>query len=318
MMPRGHQPPEEVHRRVVRYRLWRWIAAAPPMIGSLLILMLLAPALGGGSALLLLAWASCAAAVTSGVGERMVVHAVYGFRRPSARQAAALQPAWATALQVTETKAGDVELYVQTARMPNAYATGGRSVAVTTQVLQDCESGRLRKDRLVAVLVHELGHHATGAVRPMLLLSWLTAPWRLTTRLLVGLAISLGGRHARPGRAAVVAAGLVVAVVHTVQQGRWLVGGVTAFVGAVAVLCPAANAAISRRSEWAADRFAADHGLAIDLAEALDALDDSARRSPRWPQRLWATHPPVDRRIAALVSATARSNASSPAPAATS
>src|SRR5215217_7305981 len=155
MKPRGHQPLEDVRRRVVGYGLWRWITAAPPVIGSLLILLLAAAAVGRWSVLLLLTWAACAAAVTTGIGERMTVRAAYGFRQPSARQAAALQPAWATALRVTGTKAGDVELYVQTARMPNAYAAGGRSVAVTTRVLQDHESGRLPEDLLVAVLVHE-------------------------------------------------------------------------------------------------------------------------------------------------------------------
>ena len=124
MKPRGRRPPEDVRRRVVRYGLWRWVAAAPAMIGSLLLLTLASGALGRWSGLLLLTWPVCAAVVTTGVGERMTVRAAYGFHRPSARQAAALQPAWATALRVTRTKAGAVELYVQTARMPNAYAVG--------------------------------------------------------------------------------------------------------------------------------------------------------------------------------------------------
>jgi Zn-dependent protease with chaperone function len=86
-------------------------------------------------------------------------------------------------------------------RMPNAYAAGGRSVAVTSRVLRDYESGRLPDNLLVAVLVHELGHHATGATRPLLLLSGLTAPWRLTTRVLTGLASIPAGRQPRRGLA---------------------------------------------------------------------------------------------------------------------
>jgi STE24 endopeptidase len=304
MKPRGHQPPEDVRRRVVRYGLWRWIAAAPAVIGSLLILLLASTALGRWSGLLLLTWAAWAAAVTSGVGERVVVRDAYGFRRPSARQAAALQPAWATALRVTGTKAGDVELYVQTARMPNAYAAGGRSVAVTTRVVQDYESGRLPEDRLVAVLVHELGHHAMGATRPMLLLSWLASPWRLTTRVLTGVASTLAGGQPRPGMAVVVVAGLAVAVIHALQQGQWLVGGVLAFVGAAAVLCSLADAAISRRSEFAADRFAADHGLALELAAALRAMDDDQRVAGEWSWRFLASHPTPDRRISAILTTT--------------
>jgi STE24 endopeptidase len=239
--------------------------------------------------------------VTTGVGERMTVRAAYGFRQPSARQAAALRPAWATALRVTGTKAGDVELYVQTARMPNAYAAGGRSVAVTTRVLQDHESGRLPEDLLAAVLVHELGHHATGATRPMLLLSWLAAPWRLTTRLLIGLANSLAGRQPRVRLAVVVAAGLVVAVVHALQQGQWTVGGALTFVGLAAVLCPVAHAAINRRSEFDADRFAADHGLERELAAALQVMDDGRRVVRGWAPQLLVSHPTLDQRIDALL-----------------
>jgi STE24 endopeptidase len=304
MKPRGRQPAEDVRRRVVRYGLGRWIAAAPAVIGSLLTLLLASTALGRWSVLLLLTWAACAAAVTTGVGERVVIRVAYGFRRPSASQAAALQPAWARALRVTGTKAGDVELYVQTARMPNAFATGGRSVAVTSRVLQDCESGRLPEDLLVAVLVHELGHHATGATRPMLLLSWLTAPWRLTTRLLTGLVNSLAGRQPLTRRAVVLVAGLAVAVVHAVLQGLWMVGGVLAFVGLAAALCPLADAALSRRSEFAADRFAAHHGLALELAAALGAMDDGRTVAAGWARRLLASHPTSEKRIRALLAGT--------------
>ena len=204
---------------------------------------------------------------------------------------------------MTGTGAGDVELYVQTARMPDAYAAGGRSVAVTSRVLRDYESGRLPEELLVAMLVHELGHHATGATRPMLLLSWLAWPWRLTTRVLTGGASTLAGRQSRRGCAVVVVAGVAVAVIHALQQGQWTVGGVLAFVGLAAVLCPTLDAAISRRSEFAADRFAADHGLALNLASALHAMDDGHRPAGGWSQRLLASHPTSDQRIRALLAA---------------
>jgi STE24 endopeptidase len=206
---------------------------------------------------------------------------------------------------VTGTETGAVELYLQTAAMPNAYAAGGRAVAVTSGVLRDYASGRLPEDLLVAVLVHELGHHATGATRPMLLLSWLTAPWRVTSRVLTGCASTLAGRRSGSGRVVVVA-GLAVAVTHALQQGHWEVGRVLAFVGMAAVLCPVADAAISRRSELAADRFAADHGLALDLAAALHALENDRSEPCGWSRRLLAAHPATDRRINALLTTPVR------------
>jgi STE24 endopeptidase len=270
------------------------------MLGSLLLLALASAAVGR-SGLLLLTWTTCAAAATTGAGEAMTLRAAYRFHGPTARQAAALQPAWARALRATGTDADAVELYVQTTPTPNAYAAGRRAVAVTSGVLRDYASGRLPEDLLVAVLVHELGHHATGATRPTLPLLWLTAPWRLTTRVMTALASTLAGRRSGSGRAVVVVAGLAVALTHALQQGHWEVGGVLAFAGMAAVLCRVADAAISRRSEFAADQFAADHDLALELAAALHALENGRSEAYGWSWRLLASHPTPDRRINALL-----------------
>jgi hypothetical protein len=67
----------------------------------------------------------------------------------------ALKPAWETALRRTGTAAGDVDLYLQTARVPNSYVAGERSVAVTSRVVQDYGTRRLLEDRLA--LVGDLG-----------------------------------------------------------------------------------------------------------------------------------------------------------------
>jgi hypothetical protein len=84
---------------------------------------------------------------------------------------------------------------------------------------------------------------------------WLAAPWRLTTRLLTGIARSLVGHHRGRGQVLVVAGGWAVAVTRALQQGEWTVGGVLTFVGLSAVLCPLAAAAVSRQAEFAADRL---------------------------------------------------------------
>ena len=244
------------------------------------------------------------------VGERFAVRAACRFRSPGPVQVVALQRPWVAALRVTGAAAGAVELYVQTASVPNAYAAGGRSVAVTSRILEHHEFGRLPEDQLVAVLVHELGHHGTGAARPMLLVSFLAAPWRLAAGLLTGLASILAGRPPRRGLVIVVVAALTVAVMRALQQGQWMVGGVLAFVGLAAVLCPLADAAISRQSEFAADRFAADHGLALELAAALHAMDDGRSAACGWPRRLLASHPTSDQRIHELLAATGSSSSS--------
>jgi STE24 endopeptidase len=304
MKPRGQRPRSDSRPRAARFGLGRAVAAAPAMIGSLLLLTLVSVTLGRWAGLLLpLTWAAGAAVLRTRVGEQMTLRAACGFHRPSPAQAASLQPAWQTALRVTGTAARDVELYVQTDRAPNACAAGGRSVAVTSRVVEDHATGRLPEGQLVAVLVHELGHHAAGATRPMLLLTWLTAPWRATASVLAGLACALAGRHPRQGLSVVVVGGLAVAVIRALLQGQWMPGGVLIVVGLTAVLVPLANAAISRRSEYAADRFAAEHGPAIELAAALRVLNDG-KRAPRGWSRLLSTHPTVEQRITALQTTT--------------
>jgi len=300
----GHRRPAHVRNRAVRFGLGRAVAAAPAMLGSLLLLTLVSVTLGRWVGLLLpLVWVAGAAVLMTRVGKQVILRAAFGFRRPIPAQAASLQPAWSAALGVTGTDAGDVELYVQTARAPNAYAAGGRSVAVTSRVVEDHATGRLPEGQLVAVLVHELGHQATGATRPMLLLTWLTAPWRATACVLAGLASILSGRYPRQGLSIVVLAGLAVAGFRALQQEKWMPGGVLVVVGLTAVFVPLANAAISRRSEYAADRFATHYGLAIELADALRVLNDG-KRAPRGWSRLLSTHPTSEQRIRALQTTT--------------
>src|SRR4051812_40126656 len=112
--------------------------------------MLASVAVGRWAGLLPLTWAVAAAVLMTRVGERMAVRAVCGFHRLSPTQEAALQRAWSRVLRATRTAAGDVDLYVQTARTPNAFAAGGRSVAVTGRIVEDHVSGRLPEDQLVA------------------------------------------------------------------------------------------------------------------------------------------------------------------------
>ena len=55
---------------------------------------------------------------------------------------------------------------------------------------------------------------------------------------------------------------------RALQQGYWMARGVPAALALSAVIVPLADAAVSRPAELGADRFAADHGLAGELAAA--------------------------------------------------
>jgi len=62
---------------------------------------------------------------------------------------------------------------------------------------------------------------------------------------------------------------------------------------------PVGDAALSRGSEYAADRYAADRGAGSQRAVALRAVE---RRPGRrgWAGRALATHPGTDRRVEVL------------------
>jgi ABC-type Co2+ transport system permease subunit len=120
----------------------------------------------------------------------------------------------------------------------------------------------------------ELGHHATRATKFAFVTMWLALPWRFASRLVIGIALATVGRR-QPLRllAVVVLAGVVVAVVQAVQQRQWAVAALLSAVAVCAVVYPLVDAAVSRRCEYAADRYAAGVGLGPQLAAALPVLD---------------------------------------------
>jgi hypothetical protein len=103
-----------------------------------------------------------------------------------------------------------------------------------------------------------LGHHATRATKFALVTVWFAAPWRYGSRLVIGIGLATVGRRQPLRLLAVVAfAEVVVAVVQAVQQQQWMVAAVLSAAAVSAVVCPLVDAGVSRRSEYAADRYAA-------------------------------------------------------------
>ena len=167
----------------------------------------------------------------------------------------------------------------------------------------------------MAILTHELGHHATRATKFALVTMWLALPWRFASRLVIGIGLATVGRR-QPLRllALVALAGVVVAVVQAVQQRQWAVAVVLSAVAVCAVVCPLADAAVSRRSEYAADRYAADVGVRPQLAGALQVLVGKQRRRAGLVARLLSRHPEMGRRIEALGGAPGRGLSYRPRP----
>lgn len=294
-------PPPAAPVRRGHFGTWRAATAVPAMVGSLLLLLVLFRAMGHWEGLMLLGWQASGAAVITRRGERFSVYAGCGFRRPSPRQAQTLEPVWAAALAGCGLRRSEVDLYVQCSGELNAYAAGGRSVAVTSGALQEFLARRLGSAEMQAILVHELGHHVTRATRFPLVTFWLALPWRFASRLVIGLGLARVGRREPPRLfGVVVVAAVVVAIVQAVQRGQVAVAVVLATVAACGVGCPLADAWVSRRSEYAADRFAVAAGAGAQLVAALRQLDRRNVRRPGWTQRELTRHPSVEQRAEAM------------------
>jgi STE24 endopeptidase len=280
---------------------WRALTALPAMVGSLLLLLVLFGWLGQWEGLVLLAWAASGAMGMTRRGERVVAAVGYGLRQPSRAQMAVLDPVWVAALARADIAGDHVDLYVQRSEELNAFAIGGRTVAVTTGVLHELLARRLGNADVEAVFLHELGHHATRGTRLGLISAWLATPWRFASRLFIGLGLATVGRR-QPMRllAIVVTAAVVVAVGHAIRHGQVLVASVLFSVALCAVVCPLADAWVCRRSEYAADQFAADHGAGPQLVDALIRMRRRRARTQSWTARALSRHPSIGRRAAAM------------------
>jgi STE24 endopeptidase len=274
--------------------------AAPAMIGSVLLMLALFGRMGRWEAPALMVWLAGSFVVMTRAGERTVLRGCYGFRRPNHVQAARLTPLWSHALGRCGIDPRDVDLYVRQSGESNAFAAGARSVVVTTGLLAASRARRLTDDHLVAVLVHELGHHVTLATRYGLVTLWLTAPWRLATRSVFHVSVAFARRQPSRWVAVVFVAGISVATVQAVEAQQWSVTVVLTGITVAAVLCPIFDAALSRRSEFAADRYATVVGVGRELASALQILGNSHLHRRSLVARLLTRHPSTLQRIAAL------------------
>ena len=235
------------------------------------------------------------------------------FRAPSQAERQLLGPVTMMAMVRCGRPAGTVDWYVQPAPDTNACAAGRRSVAVTDGALRSFVSGRLPVDQLMAMLVHELGHHETRAARYALTTTWLAAPGRAAFRLVLRVSLALCGSR-RPGLITCVLAmvGGGMALVQLVQRQQWVPAAMLAGVGLALLVTPLVHGAVSRASEYAADTYARRVGVGPELAHALM----TGQGATQVPRTVWSSlldrHPPLDRRVELLLRPVVMSGATVP------
>lgn len=275
---------------------WRALAALPAMLASAAVMLVLFGWAGHWVGLVLLGWLGCGLLALTRRGERIVVWLACGFRRPTRTEQAVLASAWTDLLSDCRIPANSVDLYVQRSAAINAYATGSRSVAVTTRVVRERRAGHLNEQALIGLLAHELGHTVTAAVRYAPATAWLALPWRAGSRLVLRLASRLAGPQPKTALAAVAGLAVVVGIGQAARQHAWAPAAVLIALAVFGTVTPIADAALSRAAERSADRYAEQTGHGQDLAQALSALATTDRHLPR-RNTLLDTHPELRTRI---------------------
>ncbi len=194
------------------------------------------------------------------------------------------------------------EVWVYWDDVPNAFATGpsrnNSMVAVSSGLASNLTDAELK-----AVLAHEVGHIANGdMVATTLLQGLMNTIVYFVASMLARLIASAISRGEQPS--------------HLVYMGVSIVLQILLSFLAAIVVC-----AYSRKREFKADAYAADALGAESMINALQKIDAMSRQSVEWQEResredalatmkiyaahggikgLFATHPPIEDRIAAL------------------
>ncbi len=183
---------------------------------------------------------------------------------------------------------------------PNAFATGANRnralVAVSSSMLQ-----QFPREEVRAVMAHEIGHVANGDMVTLTLIQGVVNTFVLFFARIIGWAVDR----------------LVFRNQHGLGMGYWM----TTIIAQIflAILASFIVAWFSRRREFRADAVGAQLAGAPAMIGALERLRgdpgrqaeelpdemvafgiNPRRRSPGWVARLGSTHPPLEKRIAAL------------------
>lgn len=270
----------KIKREGRRRHACRLLAAAPAVLLSTVLVTLALGWLTRSTLIAVTAWLLCAPLLLRHRRvERFVVRAIFHFRTPTGRDAE-----WQKWLRARCDRAGcellgapvarDFDWYVIEDPQENAFAAGRRSIAITSGLLRRVYAGHLTQDELLAVALHEIGHHAAGDVRHGLVVWWLTWPWR-TVRLV---AVRLGRGFRLFGVGALLTPVVVAVAIWRVATGgspsaqAWGTIAVLSAALLAAYVQPVVEAATSRGSERAADVFVVRLGLGGALATARQRL----------------------------------------------
>jgi Zn-dependent protease with chaperone function len=257
-----------------------------------------------------LCWTASAGLVPLRPVESRFASLLFRVRRPRGLELDRLLPVWRRACGRAGVDPDGFTLRIEDSDAVNAFALGAHFVAVTRRALD------LPDELLEAVLAHELGHHRDRHPLAATLGWWYLLPLTLLSQLLRqvrgatgalsrvfsglrqrmwqlsgGRPLSLLGLLVILG-ALVLVATLLLLALCALWLPLWLVTSASRLL----------SAALSRSSEFAADRHAAALGYAAGLVRVLELFELLERQAPRrggLASRL-ASHPTCRARIQAV------------------
>jgi Zn-dependent protease with chaperone function len=260
-----------------------------------------------------LCWTASAGLVLLRPVESRFARLLFKVRRPTGQELERLRPVWRRACARAGVDPAAFTLRVEDRDVLNAFALGAHFVAVTSRALD------LPDELLEAVLAHELGHHRDLHPLAATLGWWYLLPFSLLSLLLRRVRAATGAisrgysalRHrvgqnsgGRPLEGPLGLVGVLVILGALVVVGALLLVLLCALWLPLWLVTSASrllSAALSRSSEYAADRHAAALGYGAALIRVLQLFEADERRGPRrgLAARL-ASHPTCRARIQAV------------------
>jgi Zn-dependent protease with chaperone function len=299
VLPWQNQPPptfsSPVRRRPDASSLLHFVVTLPAVLSGLAVMVLVGNLMLPSAAWVVpVLWVASGAVLFAPPVEFLVTRICFPVSRPGHLELSVLVPAWQSVCGVAGFNGAKYHLLVEESDQPNAFAAGGRTVAVTRPAL------RLPPAELQAVLAHELGHHLGGHPVVLRLLWWYELPIRAVAFLgsvTIRFVLAVGRVFLDFGNGLASLASLCLAlIVLTVVAffSFWLL--------LVPLIAPLL-AWVHRLGEYKADRIAAQLGygpVLIHVFRRWQYAEAHDQHPARLKDRLLSTHPSLADRIRRL------------------
>ncbi len=208
-------------------------------------------------------------------------------RKPSQEEARFLSSAVKNVLSKTGLDNKQIDLYVSDQKIPNAYAIGSRTIAVTQGLLETAN-----KEELEGVIAHEVGHLQNGDTKRRTIAMTVNAVGSLAAWFMIAISVVLGSISAVLGDENNPAGGFIALAFGLFAAILRILWNILQKVFDLGLL------AVGRQEEFKADEFAAKNNCGPGLVSFLQKLEhiNIAKDKSVWV-RLHATHPPIEERV---------------------